>query len=221
MASPSATGLEAFVAWLSEIEGVDLSSIEFQHTHEQGNYATAPADLAAGSAAVELPAHMLLSYTAATAGVSARHHDPAVLRALRSLEREMRTADDTIAVMTQRMWTSALQLNGREFCSILNFAIRRDHEGESGSLASIVRGINVHCVTVPPEPPFPPDDVCMRGGGFSDRYRPFFVEGKKFRQPAYLATSFSEQVARQFLNDALKGPCVRLRNGHGVSCSTK
>ena len=95
MASLTVSGLEAFVVWLSEIEGVDLSSIEFQHTYEQGHYATATADLAAGSAAVELPAHMLLSYTAATAGVSARHHDPAVLRALRSLEREMRTADDT------------------------------------------------------------------------------------------------------------------------------
>ena len=39
----------------------------------------------------------------------------------------------------------------------------------------------------------------------------FFVKGRKFRQPAYLATSFSEGVARQFL--AMRGgsDCVLWR----------
>ena len=41
--------------------------------------------------------------------------------------------------------------------------------------------------------------------------RSFFVKGRKFRQPAYLATSFSEGVARQFL--AMRGgsDCVLWR----------
>ena len=41
--------------------------------------------------------------------------------------------------------------------------------------------------------------------------RSFFVKGRKFRQPAYLATSFSEQVARQFI--AMRGgdDCVLWR----------
>ena len=45
--------------------------------------------------------------------------------------------------------------------------------------------------------------VCLR--------RSFFVKGRKFRQPAYLATSFSEAVARQFL--AMRGgsDCVLWR----------
>eukprot|EP01046_Picozoa_sp_COSAG06_P056221 COSAG06_NODE_10567_length_1657_cov_2.103338_2_plen_95_part_00 len=37
----------------------------------------------------------------------------------------------------------------------------------------------------------PADDKCYRGGGFLDEHRGFFTPGKKFRQPAYLATSFS------------------------------
>ena len=41
--------------------------------------------------------------------------------------------------------------------------------------------------------------------------RSFFVKGRQFRQPAYLATSFSEAVARQFL--AMRGgsDCVLWR----------
>ena len=41
--------------------------------------------------------------------------------------------------------------------------------------------------------------------------RSFFVKGCQFRQPAYLATSFSEGVARQFL--AMRGgsDCVLWR----------
>ena len=28
--------------------------------------------------------------------------------------------------------------------------------------------MNRLCVSVPPRPPFPPDDVCVRGGGWDD-----------------------------------------------------
>ena len=59
---------------------------------------------------------------------------------------------------------------------------------------------------------------CAVCGGHSDGCwhgcclrRSFFVKGRKFRQPAYLATSFSEAVARQFL--AMRGgsDCVLWR----------
>ena len=58
------------------------------------------------------------------------------------------------------------------------------------------------CVTpegAEPRPPFPPDFVCVRGGGFDDRYRDFFAPGREFRQPAFLATSFQEATADAFM----------------------
>ncbi len=40
----------------------------------------------------------------------------------------------------------------------------------------------------------------MRSGGFLDEHWGFFAEaGKQFRQPAYLATSFSRDVAMSFI----------------------
>ncbi len=68
-------------------------------------------------------------------------------------------------------WTSALQLRGREFCFILNRAVRGDEPPLADPTAGLSRGINKLCVSVPPRPPFPPGDVCLRGGGFDDRYR--------------------------------------------------
>ena len=41
--------------------------------------------------------------------------------------------------------------------------------------------------------------------------RSFFVKGRQFRQPAYLATSFSEAVARQFLASRGGSDCVLWR----------
>ena len=108
-------------------------------------------------------------------------------------------------------WTSTQQLEGREFCFILNKSAREDKATLADPTARLSRGINKLCVSVPPKPPFPPGDVCLRGGGFDDRFRSFFVEGRKFRQPAYLATSFSEAVARDFI--AMRGgsDCVLWR----------
>ena len=45
----------------------------------------------------------------------------------------------------------------------------------------------------------PPNDECFRGGGFDDQFRGFFTEGKQFRQPAFLATSFSRATADGFI----------------------
>ena len=83
------------------------------------------------------------------------------------------------------MWTSALSLQGREFCSILNAAVRGDEADLADTTAvshttvcslsdvfclhtclllpqTISRAINRLCVLIPPQPPFPPGDVCFR-----------------------------------------------------------
>ena len=111
-----------------------------------------------------------------------------------------------------RRWTSALQLRGREFCSILNQTVRTDSPQLADRAAEISRGINQLCVTFGrTAQAYPPGDVCFRGGGFDSRYRGFFAQGRKFRQPAYLATSFSEQVARRFLVERGGSDCVLWR----------
>ena len=38
--------------------------------------------------------------------------------------------------MAQRMWTSALQLRGREFCFILNDTVREDTPAMAGTLGA-------------------------------------------------------------------------------------
>ena len=45
----------------------------------------------------------------------------------------------------------------------------------------------------------PPGGVCWRGGGFDDQFRPFFTVGKQYRVPGFLATSFSQAKAMEFV----------------------
>ena len=109
-------------------------------------------------------------------------------------------------------WTSTLTLQGREFCSILNQAVRTDVAQLADCTATISRGINKLCVTFGgAATAYPSGDVCFRGGGFDRRYRSFFVPGREFRQPAYLATSFSEDVARRFIVERGGDDCVLWR----------
>jgi hypothetical protein len=57
---------------------------------------------------------------------------------LKKLQREaMRNMDDPIDGMMQRMWTSALQLRGKEFCFILNDALRGDNAELADSMAGL------------------------------------------------------------------------------------
>ena len=104
-----------------------------------------------------------------------------------------------------------LTLRQREFCFILNYMARADTQPSANAVAGLSRGINKLCISIPPRPPFPPGDVCYRGGGFDDRYRSFFVDSRKYRQPVYLATSFSEAVARQFIEMRGGDDCVLWR----------
>ena len=108
----------------------------------------------------------------------------------------------------QRMWTSAKQLGGKEFCFLLNFAIREDDPELIEFAAVLVRAVNQLCVTSGHVAVMhPPTNVCYRGGGFDDTHREFFSAGLQFRQPAYVATSFSRAVADRFIARA-RGPRI-------------
>jgi hypothetical protein len=120
---------------------------------------------------------------------------------LRKLQREaMMNIDDPVVDMVQRMWTSTMQLHGREFCSYLNAAVRSDDPFLAAVTASLSRAINQLCVTAADaNDAFPPQGICFRGGGFDERYRNFFVSRRKFRQPCYIATSFLQETADFFM----------------------
>jgi serine/threonine protein kinase len=112
------------------------------------------------------------------------------------------SGDESVPQAVQRMWTSYRQLRGREFCAILNEAVRDDDPARVKPAAALTRAINELCVTPggqQPQPPFPPEFRCVRGGGFDNRYRDFFAPGREFRQPAFLATSFLESKADEFI----------------------
>ena len=99
---------------------------------------------------------------------------------------------------------TALELRGREFCFILNRALRDDDVALADPIGALSRAINLLCVTAGPSThpasvAHPPNDLCFRGGGFDDRYRGFFVARRHFRHPMYLATSFSQASADFFM----------------------
>jgi len=122
-------------------------------------------------------------------------------RFFQELRDDMNNSDSTVEAV-QRMWTSFRDLAGQEFCAILNGAARDDHKDRIAPVAALTRAMNKLCVKRgrKPQPPFPNGDVCYRGGGFDDRYRDFFFPRRKFRQPAFLATSFLESVADDFIS---------------------
>ena len=71
---------------------------------------------------------------------------------------------------------------------------------------SFARAINSVCYArshTPAAQRFPTGGVLYRGGGMDDKHRGFFVEGKKYRVPGFLATSFSEAVAVQLCDEAV------------------
>ena len=75
---------------------------------------------------------------------------------------------DQIPVASQRIWTSALTLRGREFCFILNAAVREDAHELADPTAALARAINRLCVPAGANSGtaaavHPPDFVCYRG----------------------------------------------------------
>ena len=107
------------------------------------------------------------------------------------------------------LWTSDSTFQGmdehnQEFCSLLNAAIRLDHAALSSPTAALTRGLNALCVEGRSggAVPFPPGGKTYRGGGFDDAHRVFFSQGKQFRVPGFLATSFSQAKAQEFRRKA-------------------
>jgi len=150
-------------------------------------------------------------------------------------EEAEKNKQDSIPQAVQRMWTSPLRLRNKELCSILNFAVRSDSNDMVRPLAMLTRcvqvdhfsftftfrgllfkqmmsgdgsAINLLCVTAGKADKLKnisETNLIFRGGGFDERHREFFTQNKKFRQPAYLATSFSKDVAKIFMGRAAKG----------------
>jgi hypothetical protein len=110
-----------------------------------------------------------------------------------------------VRATAELLWTSDSKFAGmgeheKEFCSLLNAAIRDDHATLAPSAATLTRGINAMCVEGRGGAvlPFPPSGTTLRGGGFNNDFMDFFTEGKVFRQPCFLATSFAAHKAEEF-----------------------
>jgi hypothetical protein len=136
--------------------------------------------------------------------------------------------DDCIAGAAQKLWTSTKNGIGKEFCSILCDATRGDIEEVIAEVAVIARAINADLVARgggSVDRPFPRGPagagldestehaVTWRGGGFADtdENRAFFVPGKQYRAPQFLATSFERRVATTFVDGATMGGAVNAR----------
>ncbi len=124
---------------------------------------------------------------------------------------------DSIAESAVLIWTSAKRLTlapGKtvEFCSLLNRILREQQPDVLASACGVVRGINLLCVTRRDETKllYPPGGQSHRGGGLPLEHVPFFVVGKKFRVPMFLATSFDEDVAFRWLSSALASVSLRV-----------
>ena len=130
-----------------------------------------------------------------------------------SMEKDLQHDVDAVA---EYLWTSGRKhalTKGLELCSVLNAVIRDDVEGEIEAASSICWCINnrrrllstskgsalVHLS-------YPPNGETWRGGGFRNRFRPFFecIKGKKYRVPGFLATSNQRSVASTFAFNADK-----------------
>jgi serine/threonine protein kinase len=105
------------------------------------------------------------------------------------------------------LWTSAEKFGGmgkqheKEFCALLNAAIRSDDARLMPCTAALVRAINALCVAGrqgEARAEFPPNGCTFRGTAFSNEHRPFFVPGRKYRAPGFVATSFDEATALKF-----------------------
>merc|ERR1712032_1516886 len=128
-------------------------------------------------------------------------------------------------VMAEMFWSSALSIKGTELCSMLNAAIREDDREYIVYAAVFAKGIETRrnlsrvdmgdlsqrypdvraTADMFPGGEFPESlehqdwRVCWRGGGFNNDFQEFFVAGKYYRCPGFLATSFEKSIATKFL----------------------
>jgi hypothetical protein len=120
---------------------------------------------------------------------------------------------ESISTSAGLIWTSQLLLSlpdGRtmEFCAIMNRILRDLDDDLLPDACIVVRGINSLCVMRRHSSMlmFPPGGVSYRGGGLPLQHvknvpgfpPPFYIPGKKYRVPMFLATSFKLYVAQNF-----------------------
>ena len=121
---------------------------------------------------------------------------------------------DNMSVSAGLIWTSQLPLVMRdgsttEFCGVLNRILRELDDDLLPDACIIVRAINSLCVLRhnPSKLVYPADGMTYRGGGMPLHHvvqqpgqpPPFFVAGKKYRIPMFLATSDKARVAENFM----------------------
>lgn len=99
------------------------------------------------------------------------------------------------------LWTSSTKLHNREFCSILNYAIRSDTTSLLKPAIALCRAINQLLVTR--KIIQPTNKMSYRGGGISGAFRHFYEETKKYRAPMFLATSGNKKIAVGFIQRSL------------------
>ena len=82
----------------------------------------------------------------------------------------------------------------------------RPRHRRTGTVAALTRGINALCVQGRNEAAvaFPRDGEVYRGTGFDDAHKDFFTVGRAYRVPGFLATSFSEATATEFMRRAAR-----------------
>jgi hypothetical protein len=104
---------------------------------------------------------------------------------------------DQLMYIAVRLWTSTATLRGREFCSLLNQALREDGADTIGHAATIAHAINTFCVArrgdIPI--PWPSEHVLYRGGALPRCFQSFFAVGKAYRAPMFVATSADQHVS--------------------------
>ncbi len=105
----------------------------------------------------------------------------------------------TLQELAARLWTSCSRLelaSGKflEFCSLVNRMLRERDPELLPSGCSVVRGINLLFYD-PNKRLYPPSGQLHRGGALPLHHLPFFSEGKMFRVPMYLSTTFKEDEA--------------------------
>jgi len=104
---------------------------------------------------------------------------------------------DQLMYIAVRLWTSAATLRGREFCSLLNQALREDGADTIDHAATCTHAINTFCVArrggIPV--PWPSEHVLYRGGAMPRCFQSFFAVGKAYRAPMFIATSVEQDVS--------------------------
>ena len=133
-----------------------------------------------------------------------------------SMEKDLQNDVDAVA---EYLWTSGKQhavVRGMSLSSVLNAVIRDDIAEEIEAAAPIFLSINNRRVCHTSklstfdleglEQSYPSNGESWRGGGFRNRFRPFFerIKGQKYRVPGFLATSNQRSVASGFAFKANK-----------------